>query len=856
MKAVYVESPLASPESRQQQDESSVTTGATGQGSEPQTAPPSIPILSESEAGEDADALRPVRAFHLGAPTDVQSPESGAMVPALIWPYRDPDRVRTPYPLVLSASTEAAGPLCRPLSAVLAESSAGAARPLRDNLMRIERAVREHLQQTSGPVDARTAFEQACRGLASELGLRGDSADAFERGIEALVDAFVPTSQLIASSAHPEMHLMRHAAGVGGRAQRVAFGARVEWLVARLREVLRVERSKAPEARDAGAVQRSMGPAAGRFVDPGALAEVVGEHRGPQPMDAYRRARIERVQEALEAYLRSDWPEVCLVAEDAALVPEDMAGAGLEVEVSADAVQAASSRFDREVSARMEVFRALRLAQLELHGPAGAYDPDTHRPWLDSLDWRSLDAEELLSLPTVVAVTSDAHLARSGLLTLSRLLSSGRPVRVLVQAQPGRDPAAEVGLGPCMESGARLELGYLGIAHREAFVWQSSTAAPEHLERGMKRGFEVNRASLFVVALGPKERDKSALIGGHMHAAAAIEGRTYPLFGFDPGAGSSWARRFDLSGNPSIDDDWSTERLECNTDQGESTAIESAFTSADFALLEPRLARCFCVVPRSCARHQSLTPLADYLALGSEDAASRIPFVWAVDRASAKLSRLVLSRHMAAACRDRLGFWKTLQELAGVRNEYVSRAIVEAHEEARADARKQVEELSRAHAAELATVRRDTAAQAMQRLAEALVGVDVGALSAVAATRACDDVAQQRAAASAQPEPAAVGEQDQPDQTEPEPGEDVESEEPWIEAALCTSCNDCMGINAQLFVYDENKQAQIADPRAGSYAQLVAAAEKCPARCIHPGTPLNPDEPDLEALVARAKPFN
>ena len=80
--------------------------------------------------------------------------------------------------------------------------------------------------------------------------------------------------------------------------------------------------------------------------------------------------------------------------------------------------------------------------------------------------------------------------------------------------------------------------------------------------------------------------------------------------------------------------------------------------------------------------------------------------------------------------------------------------------------------------------------------------------------------------------------------------------EPWINSMLCTSCNDCININPRLFVYNENKQAVIGDPKAGTYAQLVQAAEKCPSRCIHPGTPLNPDEPNLEELKKRAKKFN
>jgi hypothetical protein len=65
-----------------------------------------------------------------------------------------------------------------------------------------------------------------------------------------------------------------------------------------------------------------------------------------------------------------------------------------------------------------------------------------------------------------------------------------------------------------------------------------------------------------------------------------------------------------------------------------------------------------------------------------------------------------------------------------------------------------------------------------------------------------------------------------------------------------------MAINKMMFVYNDNKQAIITDPRAGTFADLVAAAEICPAKCIHPGKPLDPSEPDLEELIARAEPFN
>ncbi len=73
---------------------------------------------------------------------------------------------------------------------------------------------------------------------------------------------------------------------------------------------------------------------------------------------------------------------------------------------------------------------------------------------------------------------------------------------------------------------------------------------------------------------------------------------------------------------------------------------------------------------------------------------------------------------------------------------------------------------------------------------------------------------------------------------------------------MCTTCDDCMGINKMMFAYNDDKQAIITDPRAGPYADLVAAAEICPAKCIHPGKPLDPNEPGLDELIARAEPFN
>jgi ferredoxin len=106
------------------------------------------------------------------------------------------------------------------------------------------------------------------------------------------------------------------------------------------------------------------------------------------------------------------------------------------------------------------------------------------------------------------------------------------------------------------------------------------------------------------------------------------------------------------------------------------------------------------------------------------------------------------------------------------------------------------------------------------------------------------------AAAPAAPKPAA-----------PAPAEAADaatehgSDEPYIETVRCSSCNECITLNGKMFAYDANQQAYIADPDAGTYRELVEAAESCQVAVIHPGKPRNPNEPGLEELLKRAEPF-
>jgi ferredoxin len=134
----------------------------------------------------------------------------------------------------------------------------------------------------------------------------------------------------------------------------------------------------------------------------------------------------------------------------------------------------------------------------------------------------------------------------------------------------------------------------------------------------------------------------------------------------------------------------------------------------------------------------------------------------------------------------------------------------------------------------LEQARRQGAGEAVQRLVAALLGT-----TPIAVAEASQPAGGDRAAAAAPAEAAA-------------PSAAAESEEPWVASYLCTSCNDCLKVNDRMFRYNADNQIYLADASKGTYAELVKAAEACPAKCIHPGSPRPDDATATPAVRARA----
>lgn len=472
--------------------------------------------------------------------------------------------------------------------------------------------------------------------------------------------------------------------------------------------------------------------------------------------------------------------------------------AGVDADPAADQVfdncAAAAAAYRVRLPQQVEVLKALAIGELEAQG---AYLEARHEPIFASYDESSVTAEELALFPDylvlIPASENDAP-ANAGLLDL---LSSGLPVKVLVEI-PDLIEEAVIGAGHFAFGvrAARLATTAMGLGGM--FVLQAPASHLYALASRVEHGLESNSPALLTVHAG--SANATPALPPQLTAAMAMDARAFPAFSYDAAGGSHWADRFSMAGNRDPELDWPLQPLEYADEQLQRVVTDVAVSYADFALCDSRQARHFALLPRSRWSPAQL-PAADWLALPEAEAAQFVPYVWVVDEADRLFRALVDARVMAAMRRCRL-LWNRLQEHAGIHDAYAERL--------------------------LARERAQWEAQA-------------AAVPANAPPDPAEPATPEQATAITPPEACAAPERD-PDMA-------------WIETSRCPSCNECQLINPRMFGYNENKQAFIKDLAAGSYRQLVEAAESCQVAIIHPGKPRDPAEAGLAELLERARPF-
>jgi hypothetical protein len=449
----------------------------------------------------------------------------------------------------------------------------------------------------------------------------------------------------------------------------------------------------------------------------------------------------------------------------------------------------------RERLPRMiELAKAIAMARLETEGE---YSEGRHDTFFAEFGDNGLDPADLaLFLGYLICLrTADLRTAESELIL--QAFVAGMPAKVIVQTDDIVEPSPIE--GEYLISGLRnKQLTSTAMGFGAYYVLQASGSSLFQLREQILRGLACDGPALFSVFSGAS----GSGIAPYLTAAAAAESRTFPAFIYDPSAGPDWASRFSLSANSQIDLDWPLQRLDYEDAEQQLVSESLAFTPVDFAACDPRCAKHFAKVPRG-KWSADLLPVAEFLARQPQDLADKVPCLLMVDRDN-HLQKVIVDDKLVQAARRCVEAWRSLQELGGVHN---------------------------SHAARLLDQERKIWAE--QSRPAAIAEVTPAAASSAAAL----------APAVPAPESAQPAAAERP------------SDDPYIETPRCTSCNECTQINDKMFAYDANKQAYIVNPDAGTYRQLVEAAESCQVSIIHPGKPRNPDEPGLDELKARAEPF-
>ena len=607
----------------------------------------------------------------------------------------------------------------------------------------------------------------------------------------------------------------------------------LDGLIARLEQHVRLKLAETMDLSDTGAIADAVQTHADRDLTLARLSERLDGVRGTHPIDAEWLRRVTQLLEKLK-HLKWQYASGSTQNGRASLGVVNATGCTSvwgstypynpypfpwTSHLFQDSPSVAMGLFEGHMAKMAGGFKAIRMAELELKGE---YDPAQHERFFTYFGWKQFSDDEFRLCPPVVSLGGDGAMYDIGFQNLSRMLMSGTPIKVLVldtqvysntggqactSGFPGQiSDMAPFGAAQKGKVEQRKEIALIGMAHRTAYVMQGSLSNVSHLLESFIEGLNSRRPALFNVYAVCQPEHGVADDAAEMQSKLAVESRAYPLFRFNPDRGATIRECASLEGNPTPEADWPTYTLTYVEEDGKEATLQLPMTFADFALTEGRFRKHFKTAPRD-GWSEDMMPLAEFLETDASAREGRFPYVWAVDGKN-RLVRVLVSEELVKTTAERRDFWRLLTQLCGAAE------IMDA-EKIAADARLEMSQ---------------KISQALMAIAGRPDGALVEALAAPASTGTSTG-------APVAPVPA-------------------DFEPAWIDTPECTSCDECILINPKIFAYDEHKHAYIANPRGGSYRDIVRAAEKCTAAIIHPGTPFNPREQGLEPLVKRAAKYH
>ncbi len=468
-----------------------------------------------------------------------------------------------------------------------------------------------------------------------------------------------------------------------------------------------------------------------------------------------------------------------------------------------DSPSVAMGVFEGHMAKMVEGFKTVRQAEMEL---AGGYDPEESGKFFSHFNWEQLSDEEWHLCPPVVAMGGDGAMFDIGFQNLSRALMSGKPIKIMI-----------------VDTQVYSNTG--GQACTSGFIGQVADMSPYGAS---KQGKTESRKEISII--GMAHRTSYVMQGALSNVTHLLESfidglnsrrpalfNVYAVCPPEHGVGDDSAvaqskmavesRAFPLFRyNPDLGVTFS----ECASLEG-NPGIDTDWVTYSLDYLDehgemkkmslPMTFADFALSEGRFAKQFKKAPPEtwndDMVLLGDFLKLSE------VDREGKfpfiwsvdkknRLIRVMVSAELVRSCEERLQFWQQLKDVTGV-----SRPIV--NEEAIATRVRQ---------------------ELIQKLS---TGFGISSTDA--------------------PQPAPVAVTDGYEQV-------------WVDSPECTACDECININPKIFAYNDAKKVIIVNPKAGSYVDIVKAAEKCTAAVIHPGTPWNMNEANLDKLKQRAAKFN
>ncbi len=712
--------------------------------------------------------------------------------PALFAGYRELTQLRYDFPLLLVANRSDAG-FVQSLSGLIDTALGDCARGsdgerIRKHALRMEQEIRVLVSGgATGPLSA--LWDKAAGRLARGKD-KSDADKSLADSLRRTRAAIKVDGELADCDAALPARLLGHAWSAVQKQKAEAFRKDLDRLVLKLSDILKADYERSEAGRSAKHLKASVGSGYGDAFDFDAMSRLLAKALPKDPFPESRRKRIRALLDVLNT--QQFFPATAAPAKKTAAAQHYC----FLFDSCADALAAFRERMPKLI----ELARAIAIAELEIDGQ---YSEAKHDALFEQFGANGLDPQDLAPFPDYLVCVNAAKLQADEHAQLMEILSSGLPIKVLLQIDDilEESPNGEGNLTSGMRS---RQIANMAIGLNEVYVLQSASSNLYRFRERMLRGLAYRGPALFSVFSGASGR--ASELPPYLMSAAAMESRAFPAFTYDPSAGPNWASRFYLEANSQVDLDWPIQGFAYEDEQHQRVSEDLAFTLVDFVASDRRYARHLARVPRE-KWNGSMIPVDESLTRERKGLPDKVPSVLMVD-ADNVLQKVIVDERLIREARRCREMWHSLQELGGVHN---------------------------SHAEKLLARERKAWEERMQQEAEA----HAAAAPAVAAPAAAASATAAPAAASA------------PVEEEPQRSPD----EAYIETARCSTCNECTTINPKMFAYDGNKQAYIADVNAGTYAQLVEAAESCQVSIIHPGKPRNPKEPGLEELLKRAEPF-